>query len=189
MKYIDVILWSWKSVFTYDDIRTLVWIENKNTIKSFFTRWVKAGVFERIYKWIYGLKKYDILELWTKLKKQSYGSFETVLKKQQIIFQDYGNRLFFASDNTLTKTVWNTTFEYIKLKDDILFNPIWIKNTWNYMIASAERAICDRLYISADYYFDSLADINTEKLLEISQIYNKRVILAIKKLIDNAQSR
>jgi len=54
------------------------------------------------------------------------------------------------------------------------------------MIASAERAICDRLYLSPNYYFDNLEAIDKEKLQEISLIYNKRVILEINNLIKNA---
>ena len=55
------------------------------------------------------------------------------------------------------------------------------------MIASTERAICDRLYLSKNYYFDNLENIDFEKLEEISQIYNKRVILYVKKLIKNVE--
>jgi len=42
MKYLDKILNSWKTVFTYDDISILLSIENKNTIKSFINRLVKS---------------------------------------------------------------------------------------------------------------------------------------------------
>jgi hypothetical protein len=53
------------------------------------------------------------------------------------------------------------------------------------MIASLERAICDRIYISPNYYFDNLSDVNWDKLEEIAQIYNKRVIKEIKLLRKN----
>jgi hypothetical protein len=55
------------------------------------------------------------------------------------------------------------------------------------MIASSERAICDRVYISGEYYFDNLASINTDKLKKIASIYNKRVALYINTLIKDAQ--
>ncbi len=186
MKNIDKIILSWKTVFTYNDIKNIVWIENKETIKSFFVRWVKNNIFDYITKWIYTLKKYNKLELATKLKKNSYISFETVLKKEWIIFQDYQDTIFLASDNTITKQFLWINFRYLNLKKDILLNPIWIINKWNYMIASKERAICDRLYLSANYYFDNLEDIDKDKLEKISLIYNKRVILEVKKIINNA---
>jgi len=162
MKNIEKIINSKKTVFDYNDIKNILNISNKNTIKSFFYRWVKAGIFVNLYKWIYALKNYDIFELAVKLKNNSYISFETVLKKQWIIFQDYWNTIFLASNNTVEKKLWN------------------------YIIASKERAICDRIYLSKNYYFDNLEWIDKEKILEISQIYNKRVILEIKKLVKNA---
>ena len=184
MKYIDKILNSKKTVFNYNDIKNLIWIDNVNTIKSFFYRWIKSWIFINIYKWIYALQKYDILELAIKLKNNSYISFETVLKREWIIFQDYWNTIFIASDNTITKNVLVNDFKYLKLKSDILTNPIWLINKWNYIIASKERAICDRIYLSKNYYFDNLEEVDFEKLEEISKIYNnKRVILEVKKLI------
>jgi len=187
MKYLDKILSSKKSVFTYQDIENILWIENIDTIKSFFYRWVKLWIFKNIFKWIYVLNKYSNLELANKLKKNSYISFETVLKSNWVIFQDYLNTVFLASNQSIEKNIHNNIFKYSKIKDSILYNPIWVKNLWNYMIASTERAICDRLYLSKNYYFDNLENIDFEKLEEISQIYNKRVILYVKKLIKNAK--
>lgn len=186
MKNLDKIINSKKTVFNYNDIKNLIWISNKNTIKSFFTRLVKSWILKNIYKGIYCFKNYDILELSVKLKKNSYISFETVLKKEWVIFQDYWNTIFLASDNSINKKVWDFNFNYLKLKDSILTNPIWLNNKWSYIIASKERAICDRIYLSKNYYFDNLEWIDKEKILKISQIYNKRVILEIKTLLKNA---
>jgi hypothetical protein len=41
--------------------------------------------------------------------------------------------------------------------------------------------------LTKNYYFDNLDFVDFEKLEEISQIYNKRVILEIKKIIKNAK--
>ena len=186
MKYIDKILDSQKTVFTYTDVSLLLGINNNDTIKSFFTRWVKEWVFVNICKWIYTLKKYNIYELSSKIKKNSYISLETVLKKEWVIFQDYGATIFSISNNTISKEITTHNFEYHKIKSDILINPLWIVHQWSYMIASKERAICDRLYLSPDYYFDNLEDLNIDLLDSISQIYSKRVILAVQDIIKNA---
>ena len=187
MKYFDKILNSWKTVFTYDDISILLSIENKNTIKSFINRLVKSWIIKSGFKWIYTLHKYDIYEFASKLKKDSYISFETVLKQNWIIFQDYSNTIFLSSNNSLSKQIDKMYFKYNKIKDSILYNPLWIINKWTYLIASPERAICDRLYLSSNYYFDNLENIDKQKLSDISQIYNKRVILEVKKLLKNAK--
>ena len=184
MKFIDKILKSKKTVFTYSDIQLLLWFKSKDSIKSFFQRGVKQWIFVNIYKWIYAFENYNIYELANKLKTPSYISFETVLKKEWIIFQDYWNTIFLASNNTFVKKIDDFQFKFLKLKDEILLNPIWVVNKWNYLIASRERAICDRIYLSKNYYFDNLEYIDKEKILEIAQIYNKRVVLEIKKLIN-----
>jgi len=187
MKYIDKILNSWKTVFRYSDMEILLGISNRNTLRSIFSRGSSDGIFTLLQKWVYGLRKYDKFELGSKLKTKSYISFETVLKAEWIIFQDYGNQIFLASDNNLKKTVDDNTFVYHKIKDDILMNPLWLIHKWSYTIASKERAVCDRIYLSKNYYFDNLGNIDVELLEEISQIYNKRVILAVKALIKDAK--
>lgn len=187
MKYINKILNSGKSVFTFSDIKLLLWINNRDTIKSFLLRQIKSWFFQKTYKWIYVMNDFDIFEFASKLKKISYISFETVLKQEGIVFQDYWNTIFSSSDNTITKRAIWLEFKYCKIKNTILLNPLWLINKWNYTIATPERAICDRLYLSKNYYFDNLEWINKEKLIEISQIYNKRVILEVKKILENVK--
>ena len=187
MKYINKIINSEKTVFRYHDLSLLLGISNKYTLKNIFQRWVDEGIFVLLQKWIYWLKKYNSYELWTKLKTKSYISFETVLKSEWVIFQDYGNQIFLASDNNLKKNVVNTSYVYHKIQDNILMNPLGLIHKWSYTIASKERAICDRIYLSKNYYFDSLENINFQLLEKIAEIYNKRVILEVKKLIKNAQ--
>ncbi len=151
---------------------------------SIVSRLLKSKILLNPYKGIYTLANYDIFELASKIKKNSYVSFETVLRKEWIVFQEYWETIFLATDNTIEKSAVWYTFKCIKIKDDILYNPLGIiKKNW-YSIATPERAICDRIYSSKNYYFDNLADIDKEKLQEISQIYNKRVILEVKKLIN-----
>lgn len=186
MKYVDTLLKSWKTVFTYDDIRFLFQITNRNALKSLLQRLVKSWILERLTSGIFALPRYQPFEFATLWKKNSYISFETVLRQEAIIFQDYGNTLFLASDRTLEKSAFWITFAYHKLKDELLFNPLWIIQTWTYAIATAERAVCDRLYLSPTYYFDNLKPLHTEKLFEIAELYNQRVILSLKKML-NAQ--
>jgi hypothetical protein len=78
------------------------------------------------------------------------------------------------------------TFEYHKLKESLLFNPLWIIQTGTYAIATAERAVCDRLYLSPWYYFDNLEPLQPDLLFQIAELYPSRVILSLKKML-NAQ--
>lgn len=186
MKNFDKLLDSRKTVFNYSDIGLLLWENNKNTIKGFIYRAVRQKLLEKVSNGIYALKKYDFLELSASLRKKSYISLETVLQKEWIIFQDYSNTVTLVSDNTLEKQISGKVIKFFKIKDSILLDPVWLDYNWKYLIASKERAICDRVYLSGDYYFDNLTNVDYIKLEEISKIYNKRTILTIKKLIKDA---
>lgn len=187
MKHLDKLLNTQKTVFSYDDVSLLLWVHNRDTLKSFFARWKKEWVLYNISKWLYTLYHYDQLELASKLRQNSYISFETILKKEWVIFQDYAQTIFLASDNTITKNLDGISFVYLKLKHSILTNPLWIINKWSYMMASKERAICDRLYLSVGYYFDCLDWVDFKLLQSIAQIYNKRVVLSVQKMIQDAK--
>jgi hypothetical protein len=53
-----------------------------------------------------------------------------------------------------------------------------------YMMATKERAICDRIYLTPSYYFDNLSNLNIKLLEKLSTIYNNSTNLRIKKLIN-----
>lgn len=187
MLNIEKIFSSGKTVFTIWDLKKILWLENNYSIRNYLSKQWKKEILNNLYYWIWAFKKYNLFELATKLRKNSYISFETVLKKEWVIFQDYGNTIFLASDNTIQKETKDNKFKYLKVKDSILYNPLWIAHKWNYSIASKERAICDRLYLSKNYYFDNLENINFDKLEQISKIYNKRVILEVNKMIKDVK--
>ncbi len=184
MKNLQKLLQTWKTVFSIKDLQKILWYKNIQSVRNFALRWLQNWFFKKCQNWIYCLENFNVFELANKLKIPSYVSLETVLKKEGIIFQDYWNTIFSVSDRTLKKNVWWYKFLYFKIKNDILLNPIWLENKWTYTIASPERAICDKLYLNKNYYFDNLEFINKEKLLQIAQIYPKYVILEVKKILN-----
>ena len=59
-------------------------------------------------------------------------------------------------------------YVFHKLSDNLLNNPIGIINIENkYMIASAERAACDMIYLHKNYYFDNVQGFDIDKLESI----------------------
>ncbi len=185
---ISKILQSNLDIFTINDLKKVLDTNNENTIRNYLSRAKNKWLVENIYYWIWKLvgRNIDIFQIATKIKKKSYISFETALKQKWVIFQHYWNTIFLASDNKWQKVYQNWTIEYFKIKDDILLNPLWIKNNWKYSVAGIERAICDTVYRSPNYFFDDISFVDFDLLQEISHIYNKRVILEIKKLTKNA---
>ena len=77
----------------------------------------------------------------------------------------------------------NISFTLSKIKESILLNPLGVIHKNHYAIATPERAICDRVYLSWEYYFDNLSQVDFVKLKEISLIYNKKTIILINELI------
>lgn len=176
---------SWKTVFRVQDLSMILSIKEQS-VRNYLTREKWLQTLKNIWGgiWIITSIWYNPFELGCKLRKKSYISFETVLQKHGIIFQDYSNSIFLASDNTLEKKIDGKNYVYRKLKNSILLNPIGIVHMWEYMIASKERAICDMVYLHRSYHFDNLQNIDTQTLAEIASMYNKRTILEINSLID-----
>ncbi len=183
MDYYNKLLNSGKTVFTKKDLEKILDFRTKMALDKFLYREKKKWFLVNIYYWIYAFKKYDIFELACKIRKKSYISLETILKKEWVIFQYYSD-IFLVSDDSLEKQVWENKFVFSKIKDSVLLNQLGLEHKKTYTIASVERAICDKIYLSKNYYFDDLSDIDFERLKEISKIYkNKRVILEVNKLI------
>jgi hypothetical protein len=189
MKHFDLLLHSGKTVFSLTDISLLFGTANSNAIKSFLQRAVKQRLLQPVAHGRYAFAKYDFWELASGLRQKSYISLESVLQKEGVIFQDYSHTVTLVSDNTLEKPVAGKNIRFSKIRDSILLNPLGLEYTGRYLVATKERAICDRTYLSGVQHFDNLSGVDMEKLAEIAEIYNKRTILGIHKIIKYATSR
>lgn len=173
-----------KTVFTTDDLMLFWSISNRDVLKNTIHKALKKGLLFPIKKGLYGLKgvEPDLFELASKLKKNSYISFETVLSSKGVVFQYYDD-VFLASDRTITIKHKNNNFSYRKLPDFILLDRTGVENKNNYFIATAERAICDKIYKDGLSYFDDISVLDKNTVFEIAKIYkNKRFEKEIKKL-------
>ncbi|MDD2566239.1 MAG: hypothetical protein PHZ26_05680 [Candidatus Gracilibacteria bacterium] len=177
------ILTSSKTIFTLKDLELILGLDNQ-AVRNYLYQQKGNKVLKNIYSGIWGIegKEYNKLELACKLRLKSYVSFETALQKHGVIFQDYSSIVTIASDNTISKNIDDIDYQYKKVKDSILLDPIGIDHYGTYTIASKERAICDIIYLKSGFSFDNLKSVDFEKLEEISKIYNKRTILEIKQL-------
>ncbi len=174
--YLTIILRSPKTVFTIKDI-ALLWEESaSDAARVRLNYYVKKGDLHRIRKGLYAKdKKYNKLELATRILTPSYVSFETVLAKEGLIFQYY-EPIFVASYTTREITIDEQTYSFRKIKNSALLDPLGIEHVNETSIATEERAFLDTLYINAGYHFDNLRSLNWEVIFEIVPIYdNKRM--------------
>jgi hypothetical protein len=190
MKYkkkpISDILRSGKTVFTFKDI-SLIWGDtSKKTTIAGVNYYVKTGELYRIRRGIYAKdKKYDKVELATRIFTPSYVSFETVLISAGINFQFY-EKITVASYQTREIVVDGKTYSYKKIKDYVLTNPAGVENKNENSIACPERAFLDTIYIHKDYHFDNLKPLNWDKVFEILPIYkNKRMTKKVNEFFEN----
>jgi predicted transcriptional regulator of viral defense system len=174
--YLKALIQSGKTVFSSDDLAKLWQIEDRDYLKTVTNRLFKRGEMLRISRGIYAITDaYDVYEYANKLKTPSYVSLETVLQKEGVIFQDYGDTVFSVSNNTFSKKVGDRQFYYAKIDDKILMDPAGVVQNGQANVATVERAICDRIYLSPDYHFDNMRPVRAEKLRTLSSLYNTRV--------------
>jgi len=187
LSYIKELLRSRKTAFTIQDMAVLFDLK-RPYLRTVLGRLVARGDLIRVKRGLYLVqgKEINFLEMAGKLKQPSYVSLETVLASNGIVFQDYSQTIFSVSDNTIKMKVLGKNFEYYKLKDDILLNPLGVEIRDGVMQASIERAVCDRLYFSPGYYFDNLKKVDPDNLLRVAKIYNnQRLQKEIEKLARN----
>lgn len=176
---------SGKTVFTVQDCLLLFPTTKAQTVRNFFQRMKKKWIMHQAQWWIWTLKEYDHYELFSKLKKNSYISCETVLKQAGVIFQRQGNTITWISDNSIQKSVDGWNYTYRKIQSTILLEPAWIIHANHYAIATPERALCDIIYLSPDMYFDDLSSLSQEKIKVLSQYYPPRVLSRLTKLFND----
>lgn len=169
------------TVFTFKDILLASGETNADLLKRRINYYIKKGELHSIRKGIYAKdKNYDKLELAIKIFTPAYISLETVLAKEGIIFQHYG-QIFVVSYLTREITCDGQKYVFRKIKDTVLTNSLGIEKEGNYYIASKERAFLDVLYLNKNYHFDNLTTLDQKRCLGLVHIYrNKAMIRRLK---------
>ena len=181
-KYIEILLRSPKTVFSTKDV-AILWGEiGSPAVRVRLSSYVKSGKLIRVHHGIYAKDNdYDRFELAGRIYTPSYISFETVLTRNGINFQYYGN-IFVASYVTREIEVDGQRISFLRMKDYVLSDTIGIEHVNGVAIATKERAFLDRIYVSKDYHFDNLDNLDWDKVFEILPIYrSKRMNKKVKK--------
>jgi hypothetical protein len=187
-EYLDILLRSEKTVFSTKDVSLLWNEERERTISARLNKYAMSGKLIRLRRGIYAKdNNYDRFDLATRIYTPSYISFETVLTREGMNFQYYGN-IFVASYITRDIGVGEQKISFVKMKNFVLSNNIGIDNKKGYSVASKERAFLDRIYVSKDYHFDNLDGLNWEKVFEILPIYqNNRMNKTVKEYFEHSK--
>ena len=165
---IKILLQDGRILYRTQDLAVLWGINNANTLYTTIKRYVKRGVFIKIYKGFYSVKpidKVDFLSLGlAALHRYGYLSMETVLVERGIIFQDI-KYITLVSDVSKRFQLGGYKFLVRRMKPEYLHNNIGITKRG----ASVERAVADMLYFNPGYHFDAKKLINWQKVEEIKK--------------------
>lgn len=183
MNNISTLVKTKKTVFTNTELYSIFFETDKRNVDNFLYRAKKNGALIHLRGWIRALPNYNPLELACKIRTISYVSCETVLFKEGVIFQFYGNTISCVSDDSRKYKIDGKDVFYYQIKSEILNNPIGVRESNNYRIATPERALCDYIYLNPRGVIDAPENINQIRLKQILPIYPKQTVLHIKKLL------
>ena len=173
------------TVFTLNDIALVAGEGSGNTLKSRVHYYVNRKKLLAVRKGIYAKENYNRLELANKIYTPSYISLETVLQRENIIFQHY--EVIFAV-SYLSREIKSLNIRYRKIKDNILYHPMGLIKEDDYTVASKERAFLDALYIYGSYFFDNLSPLDHDRVFTlIEEVYKvKKIEKQAKGIFKNA---
>lgn len=165
-----------QTVFSFTDLQILFPKESRKSLQNKIHYATKTNKLQNLRRGIYAKPDYQNLELANKIYTPSYISFETVLTKEDIVFQTY-QTIFLASYLTRTITAEKQSFSFRKLKLSLLSSPQGLILKPNYTIATKERAFLDAVYLYGDYHFDNLRPLDWNKVKELTSIYQSQILI------------
>lgn len=176
-----------KTVFSFVELGEYLQIPTSAGLKSFLQRAKKSQALLNPIKGIWTLPVYDPFEFASKLNPDAYISCETVLFREGIFFQFYGNTVSAVTFKSRSYDIGDQHFAYYRIQPKIAQNPMGIRDYDTYRIATPERALCDYIYLNPKASIDAPELINQRRIEKLYPLYPKQTVLRIKQLL-NAQS-
>lgn len=171
--YQELLLKQDRKLFHTADLAVLFGVDNKNTFYKALSRLVAKKSIYSVYKGLYSTvpvtdQNPQVLGAFA-LNTYCYLSTESILFNNGIINQP-PSKLTFLSKLNKTIQIDGISIMTRKLKDKFLYNTAGITlDQTGVFLASTERAICDMLYFSPNYYFDNAKDVDWNKVKEIQK--------------------
>lgn len=173
-EFLEIVLRSSHTIFSTKDAALLWGESNASIVSDRLKSYVRAGKLVRVRRGLYAKdKNYNRLELAVRIYTPAYISFETVLAKEGVVFQYYGNH-FVASYVGREIVADGQAITFVRMKDHVLYNTAGVTHTDGVAMATKERAFLDRIYISKEYYFDNLDRLDWSKVFELVSIYKSQ---------------
>jgi hypothetical protein len=149
-----------QTVFTLPEISSLTNLYDGQKLYSALKYAIKSENLFRVSRGIYAFNNlYNRQEFANKYRSPSYVSLYTILQEAGIVFQPYTS-IYAVSNRSEMVIIQEQKYIYRKIKDEFLLNPFGITLKDRVNKASPERALCDKIYLDGDEYFDNLRQID-----------------------------
>lgn len=169
-----------RTVFSLAELSQMFADIEENVLRRMMSYYVKKGELRRLRRGVYAKDQYNRWELANKVFIPSYVSFQTVLEKEGVVFQQ-DSVVHSASYLTRRVEVDDNGFSYHRLSESILLNDRGVEKQEQINVASKERAFLDCLYLYGDMHFDNLKPLDWERLDDWVEVYENK---ALKKRLD-----
>jgi predicted transcriptional regulator of viral defense system len=149
-----------KTVFSITEIGQLLDYGRTSRLSSALHYAITKGDLKRITRGLYVFdENYSRTELANKLRTPSYISLYTVLQEAGVTFQNHSS-IYLVANRSDQLVVHDQRYIYRKIQDEILLNPLGLDIIGFVTKAILERAICDKIYLDGEEYFDNLRSVN-----------------------------
>lgn len=186
MNWLAQLLRTRKTVFSFLELKEYLQIPTIAGLKSFLQRAKSSKLLLNPFKGVRTLPNYHAFELSSAINPESYISCETVLFREGIFFQFYGNTISAVSFKSRQYHIQDQHFLYYRIKPEIAQNQLGIRSYEGYRMATPERALCDYIYLHPKASIDAPELINQRRIEKLYPLYPKQTVLRIKQLL-NAQ--
>lgn len=171
---IEKLALSGKNVFTTEDLAVLWQVPERRRLIELIKYYLREKRLISIYKGVYAYgEDFMPLDIAQKLIPLSYISLYTTSQMHGLTFQYY-QTIYAISLKSRKYKIGEQGYIYHKVKEPIFYNQLGLINSGRYIIADKERTITDCLYVFPHFAFDNLQEVNKEKLLTLSKIYNNK---------------
>lgn len=173
---LEVILNSSRTVFNIQSLRMMTECENSQKLTQSLHYYVKEGKIRNPRRGIYTKATYDEKEMACSLFRPAYISLEYVLQRKGIVFQ-YDDTITCVSYLNRIVGIDDKSFLFRIINPDLWIGMEDIEQQDNILIATAERAFLDMVYLSAgNCYFDNLHPLNKTKVKQLLPLYQSKVL-------------
>lgn len=165
---------SGKKIFTTEDLAVIWQIPERRKLIELIKYYVRQKRLLHIHKGVYAYgEDYTPLDIAQKLVPLSYISLYTTSQLHGLTFQYY-ETVYTISLKSRKYKIGDREYIYHRVQEPIFYNQLGVINNGRYTMADKERTITDCLYVFPHFAFDNLAEIDKEKLVVLSKIYNNK---------------